>query len=501
MRSFASRSFPALVKALKQSQTTITAVEQSCGGLIQASILAQPGASRVYGGGMVIYSTRQSQHLLKDDVLFAKLNESYDKSTEEGYIQSKLAWTAATSVAFCERLGTDYAVAEGGATGPTFPIESIEQALSVLAVAGKGADGTVQVLEQQVVRSPLQDRASNMQFFADCAAQIAANVVQDSQGVQVEYPSGNVPVHRFDRATHLRSDPQALSELQTKAKYIALHKKSILMKNDSHELHYLDHEQVGSVNHGDSMTFLGLLDETIPIFSVDVQQDTTIPNACWSNTRTTAPLLENLENSLALQATAYAEWQRRSSFCTLCGSPTQLKDAGTSRQCTSCNHVSWPRQDPSMICAISSRDGQKILLAHSARHPLGLYTVLAGFCEAGETLEAAVAREAYEETGIRVDENPSYVGSQPWPFPQSCMLGFMATADSTQPLNIDVNEIEDAQWFDKEDVIKAAMVSGPTMKKEVAEAAMVSDPTLKLLIPPKGVIARRLIDEWLTGAN
>ena len=84
--------------------------------------------------------------------------------------------------------------------------------------------------------------------------------------------------------------------------------------------------------------------------------------------------------------------------------------------CTECNAKSWPRQDPSMISAITSREGDKILLAHSQRHPPRLHTVLAGFIEAGETFEKGVAREAFEETGIRIDEDSvEYLGSQPWP--------------------------------------------------------------------------------------
>jgi NAD+ diphosphatase len=153
-----------------------------------------------------------------------------------------------------------------------------------------------------------------------------------------------------------------------------------------------------------------------------------------------------------------------------------------------------------MIAAVSSRCGERILLARSKRHPVKFYTVLAGFVEAGETFEAAVAREAFEETGIRIDEgSATYVGSQPWPFPQSCMIGFLATADDTAPLNVDTVELLDARWFDKNDVAKAALVEGATMQPAVAEAALKKDPSLPLLIPPQGVIARKLIDRWLAG--
>lgn len=151
-----------------------------------------------------------------------------------------------------------------------------------------------------------------------------------------------------------------------------------------------------------------------------------------------------------------------------------------------------------MIAVISSRDGQRVLLAHSSRHPPGFNTVLAGFVEAGETFEAAVARETFEETGIRIDEGSvQYVGSQPWPFPQSCMIGFTAYADCSQELKVDTKELISAGWFTKADVARAATVEGPTMKREVAEEALRKDPSLPLLIPPKGVIARKLLDKWL----
>ena len=128
-----------------------------------------------------------------------------------------------------------------------------------------------------------------------------------------------------------------------------------------------------------------------------------------------------------------------------------------------------------------------------------MHTVLAGFVEAGETFEAAVARETWEETGIRIDEGSvEYIGSQPWPFPQSCMIAFTATADDSQVLNIDENELVEAKWFDRRDVEAATRVEGAVMQHEVAKAALAAaDPTLPLLVPPKRVIARTLIDTWL----
>ena len=114
-----------------------------------------------------------------------------------------------------------------------------------------------------------------------------------------------------------------------------------------------------------------------------------------------------------------------------------------------------------------------------------------------------MARETFEEVGIRIDlDSIKYIGSQPWPFPQSCMIAFTAIADDTQPFTIDTNELLDAKWFSREDVVNAASKIedssvGNVMSSEQAKIVLDNNPSLPLLIPPKRVIARTLIDEWL----
>ena len=155
-----------------------------------------------------------------------------------------------------------------------------------------------------------------------------------------------------------------------------------------------------------------------------------------------------------------------------------------------------------MITVVSSRDGEKILLARSPRHPERVHSVLAGFVEAGETMERAVAREVFEETGIRIDlDSVQYVASQPWPFPQSTMIGFIAKADENQTLTIDPKEIIEARWFDRAEVYAATKIEGPVMQHEAAKAAIAADPSINLLIPPRGVVARKLIETWLDGSH
>jgi NAD+ diphosphatase len=309
----------------------------------------------------------------------------------------------------------------------------------------------------------------------------------------------------------LRSDAAKLQQLQETGMHVVLHDNTALFGKDWQlaKLCKDDVDVICAMSGATPVTsFLGLLDGEEAVFGVDLTGSDTEKvaaavknlsnNVEFGDTRTGAPLLSPIHNELVLYATALAQWQRRSPHCTVCGSTTVLMDAGTCRECTSCGTKSWPRQDPSMICVISSRNQDKVLLGRSPRHPEKMYTALAGFVEAGETFERAVAREVYEETGIRIDEDSvHYIGSQSWPFPQSIMIGFSATADDTQKLSVDENELVDAAWFDRNQVEAAAQVPGAVMRKEVAEAALQKDASLELLIPPKGVLARTLLDTWL----
>ena len=500
--------FRGLVGALKKANKTCTIVEQCCGGLIQSSIMAQPGASSVFLGGSVVYNTRKAKPLLlNDDKLYESLTKIPSARSAKDYIQSKLEWTARTSVAFCETMQTDYAIAEGGAAGPTFRPEDLKLGFAVVAVAGRNEDGKVSLLEQQVVQSHTANREENMRLFANAAARLGTKAIykdQSTQDTKIEVEPEQACALMLDRATHLRSDT---TTLEADANYIVLQGKKILVQAGTRDtkLAILTENDISSLGGEHRKTFLGLLPDGDAVFGVDLLDDIDSrlkipPSTAFVDTRTTAPLFEPMENELALHATAYAQWQRRTSFCSLCGGATVFVESGTCCRCTQCNAHSWPRQDPSIICVISSRDGERVLLAHSPRHPPKLHTVLAGFVEAGETFEAAVAREAYEETGIRIDEGSvRYIGSQPWPFPQSCMVGFSAVAADQQPLNIDKDELVAAEWFSRDDVHKAASLEGAMMQENVARAAIDKDPDLKLLIPPKGVIARKLIDKWLAG--
>jgi len=180
-----------------------------------------------------------------------------------------------------------------------------------------------------------------------------------------------------------------------------------------------------------------------------------------------------------LRAFHIAQWRRESLFCGSCGSKNTdaVLDAakgseassGPARQCPSCGRMEFPRIAPAVMTLVTNDEG-KILLAHNKTFSPGLYSLIAGFVEAGENLEAAAAREVREEAGIEIC-GIQYAASQPWPFPHSLMICFTARHVSGA-LKADGVEIEDAQWFSRDNL-----------------------PTL----PRVGSIARRLIEGWLEG--
>ena len=192
------------------------------------------------------------------------------------------------------------------------------------------------------------------------------------------------------------------------------------------------------------------------------------------------PLLTELpaaEAAVLACARALLIWHARHRHCGVCGAPTKARLAGHCLQCTSteCGAEFFPPLDPAVIVLVS--DDDHVLLGRQPTWPPGRYSALAGFVEAGESLEDAVVREVREETGVRAGA-VSYFASQPWPFPSSLMLGFQATADRREPLQLD-GELEDARWF------------------KATELAATGLP----LLPPAYSIARRLIDAWYSRAT
>ncbi|MBW1708693.1 MAG: NAD(+) diphosphatase [Deltaproteobacteria bacterium] len=169
---------------------------------------------------------------------------------------------------------------------------------------------------------------------------------------------------------------------------------------------------------------------------------------------------------LAGRAFQIVDWDRTNQFCSRCGEHVETKSDERAKVCPKCGMLNYPRLSPAVIVAVLKEN--QILLARNGRFPNGFYSVLAGFVEPGETFEDCVKREVKEEVGLEV-KNIRYFGSQPWPFPNSVMIGFIADYDKGE-ITIDGNEIKDAGWFPASDLP---------------------------LIPGKISIARQLIDWFL----
>lgn len=197
--------------------------------------------------------------------------------------------------------------------------------------------------------------------------------------------------------------------------------------------------------------------------------------AGFPDLRATVGLLPPGEGGIAAQARHILDWHARHGFCPGCGARTRAKDGGWSRVCPACDSEHFPRTDPVAIMLVT--DGERCLLGRQAGWPMPMMSALAGYVEAGETIEEAVRREVREEAGVQVGA-VRYVASQPWPFPASLMIGCEAEALSDR-IEIDPNELEAADWFTRDEV-KAALGA----------------PTDRLGLPPPLAIAHHLIRAW-----
>jgi NAD+ diphosphatase len=194
--------------------------------------------------------------------------------------------------------------------------------------------------------------------------------------------------------------------------------------------------------------YLGALGE-LHCWSVELAPDAQPPaGTVFRDLRQLYAILDTSLHAVAGRAVQIVEWDRTHRFCGACGKPTTTHASERSRVCSACGLAHFPRIAPAVIVAVS-RD-EELLLGRSAHFPPGIYSVLAGFVEPGESLEQAVFREVLEETGIEV-EDVRYFGSQPWPFPHSLMLGFTARYRAGE-LRADGVELEDARWFHRDDM-------------------------------------------------
>jgi NAD+ diphosphatase len=222
---------------------------------------------------------------------------------------------------------------------------------------------------------------------------------------------------------------------------------------------FLDPELEAQEQH-----YLGRLDEQ-HCCAVAVPEHLELPGMVEEDMRRVLVQLDEAQYAMLSRAAQALSWRRNHRYCSCCGEQTRPHDNDWAMVCPACGYTQYPRITPCVIMLVTR--GDKALLARSARFPEGLFSCLAGFMEAGESAEHAVAREVHEETGIRV-RNLRYFGSQSWPFPHSLMLGFHAEYDGGE-IVVDDDEIVEAHWFDADSLPR---------------------------VPPRGSIARSLIESW-----
>jgi len=200
------------------------------------------------------------------------------------------------------------------------------------------------------------------------------------------------------------------------------------------------------------------------------------PVDTWAGLRDLGADLDDLDAGLLVQAIGILEWHDRNRFSPLTGAATVIERGGWVQRDPTTGTEIFPRTDPAVIMLVHDR-GDRVVLGRQAVWPPGRFSILAGFVEPGESAEAAVVREVAEEVGLRVTD-VRYVGSQPWPFPQSLMLGFVARLDGDDTLRLDPTEIEEARWFTREEL---RCGDGPRA------------------LPPPVSIARHILDRWVDG--
>ncbi len=293
------------------------------------------------------------------------------------------------------------------------------------------------------------------------------------------YPVHNRPPHiysanGFDRAGERRSDAAwiAAARADRQSLVVPLSGLRVLVDGpDDAPRALLATAAELDLALGEGSVFLGLL-EGRPVFSVEADERS-LGTAHYVELRSVGTLLPAAEGGLLAYARAMAHWHARHRYCGACGTENGIDQGGHARRCPACGNETFPRTDPAVIVLVTH--GDRCLLGRSARFPPGMYSTFAGFVEPGESLEDTLARELLEEVGVAVAEIV-YRSSQPWPFPQSLMLGFRACAAS-EAFRIDDAEIIDARWLARDE-----------LKDEARRPVR---------LPGADSIARFLVDEWL----
>jgi NAD+ diphosphatase len=295
-------------------------------------------------------------------------------------------------------------------------------------------------------------------------------------------PILNAPPHVYasvglDRAAAWRKDPRWLERARRDpaTRVVLVSRLRVPVREDPAAGPRLVTFSAAEIDPGPEPVLLGIVDG-VPVLARAWPDEPPLGAPAFVELRQVGAALPRREAGLLAQARGLFHWHDRHRFCGACGAPTMVVQAGHARLCPACGTETFPRTDPAMIVLVTH--GDRALLARSARFPPGMYSTLAGFVEPGESLEDTVRREVLEEAGVAVGAI-TYRSSQPWPFPQSLMVGFRAQALSTE-LRLDPDELEDALWL---------------------ERAVLADPErCPVRLPGPDSIARFLIEEWLAEA-
>lgn len=296
----------------------------------------------------------------------------------------------------------------------------------------------------------------------------------------------------LDRCDERRADETWLAERlrDRNTHFVAVWRsRNFIALNDSNDVTprpaWLKRQHVAAlIEQAETWAFLGMRAEysfvalDLSRFEAEDLQEQLPAHGSFRDLREVGPLMGHGDGAVLAYARGLMHWHRNHLFCGACGSPTASENAGHLRRCrnSKCGKAHFPRTDPAVIMLIHD-GGNHCVLGRQHNWPSGMHSTLAGFLEPGESLEDAVAREVYEEIGLRVSD-VRYHSSQPWPFPSSMMIGFHAQTRH-EPLRINPDELESAKWFSRTEL-----------------AASPEDETLRL--PRKDSIARRLVGDWLT---
>ncbi len=294
----------------------------------------------------------------------------------------------------------------------------------------------------------------------------------------------------LDRSDHYRRSPEKIAELREDpaCRVFPVYQSKHLFINSVDPVVAVKSQIDPSLCQGFS-AFLGIKDDT-PYFSVSCNDSTALawtrhyPESCFTDLRSLGGTLQGSIASILAYSRGLDHWHSNNCYCSKCGGKTRIEAAGHMMKCQACGAETFPRTDPAVIMLVEHCDSaghKRCLLGRSPAWPEGCYSTLAGFVETGESIESAVIREVFEETAITVS-NPVYVTSQPWPFPQSLMLGFTATAEDADIL-LDQHELADAKWYSVE---------------EIASFGEWADDSSGPKLPRVDSIARFLIDNWVS---